>query len=400
MEQQNETDLSAFRAEVRDFIADKLPSDIREAVKAGQFPSHEMTTRWQGMLAEKGWAAPHWPVEHGGQSWSTRERGIFADECEMNHCPALEQFGLGMIGPLLITYGSEEQKQRFLAKTLSGEIHWCQGYSEPGAGSDLASLKTRAVRDGDYYIVNGSKIWTSLAHHADWMFCLVRTDTEVKKQEGISMLLIETSSPGLTIRPIIGLNGLHYFNEVFFDDVKVPADILVGEENRGWTYGKALLSDERLNQARTAVNRALLERLKALARTTMTGGRPLLEEDAIRRKIGRAEIRLLALEATKENFTQSPESGERLGPEVSSLKLRGTELIQHLERLLMEIAGDGGLAYEPAWMLGGTNHPPVDVSGQVVGTLAGLRHRRKASTIAGGSSEVQRMILAKRVLGL
>ena len=391
--------MDEFRAEVREFIAANLPDDVRDACMAGQYPTQEMLARWQRILADQGWSAPNWPVEYGGPDWSTRQVVAFADECESNFCPPLPNFGIGMIGPLLMTYGNQAQKDFFLEKTRTGEFQWCQGYSEPGAGSDLALLKTRAVLEDGHYVGNGAKIWTSEAHHADWMFCLVRTDPEAaKKQDGISMLLIDMTTPGITIRPIIGLNGIHYFNEIFFDDARVKAENLIGEQDNGWQYAKALLSDERFNQARTAICRGLLARLKRLAAATMCEGNPLIQQDYFRRKIGRAEVRIMALEAVKQGFVDANERGGRLGPEVSILKLTGSELLKDLDRLLMEAAGVAGLPYDPGWMQGRENARTDDID--AVGTLSGFRHRRKAATIAGGSSEVQRMIIAKRVLEL
>lgn len=391
-------DLDTFRADVRRFIADSLPDDIRETAAAGRLCSNRQIRRWQRILADKGWVAPNWPAAYGGVDWTQRQRAIYEEECVLNHCPVIDGGGIKMVGPLLITHGSPAQQERFLEPTRRGEIEWCQGYSEPGSGSDLASLKTRAVREGDVYVVNGQKIWTTNGHNAEWMFCLVRTDPAAKKQDGISMLLIDMSSPGVTVRPIIALNGVRVFNEVFLDDVRVPVEMRIGEENKGWTYSNDVLADERLGLSRAAPNRGLLQQLKQVAAAERAGGAPLIDKDWFRRKIGRAEIRLLALEAVKEGFLRDLEAGNRLGPEASILKVQGSELIQHLDRLLMEAMGARGLAYDPAWMSddGGSDLPDA----KHAATLPGHRFRHKGYTIAGGTSEVQRMIIAKRVLGL
>ena len=393
--------LGAFRIEVRDFIRDKLPDDIRETVRSGRLGTAGETQRWQKILHEKGWVAPSWPVELGGVDWTPMQRNIFEEECALADCPPLDPMGLSMIGPLIIARGSQAQKDFYLPRILASEEKWCQGYSEPGSGSDLASLQTRAVADGDDYVVNGTKIWPSGAHAADRIFCLVRTDPDVKKQEGISLLLIDLKTPGISIRPIIGLNEMHFFNQIFFDDVRVPIANRVGEENRGWTYAKEVLGDERLQLSRTGENKRLLRQLKTIAAQEDHGGEKLADQDWFRRKLRRAEVRLKALDYTKLRFLQRAEAGEAIGPEVSMLKLQGSELIQELDEMLLEAVGHYGLPYDKSWMLiprSELNESPI--GSDYAGMLSANRFRHKGYTIAGGSSEVQRTIISKRVLGL
>ncbi len=391
-------DLDAFRTEVREFIRDNLPDDIRETVQCGRLGTAGETQRWQKILFEKGWVAPNWPVEWGGVEWTPMQRNIFEEESALADCPPLDPMGLSMIGPLIIARGTKEQKEFYLPKILASEEKWCQGYSEPGSGSDLASLQTRAVVDGEDYVVNGTKIWTSGAHAADRIFCLVRTDPEAKKQEGISLLLIDLQTPGISIRPIIGLNGMHFFNQIFFDDARVPMANRLGEENEGWTYAKEVLGNERLQLSRTGENKRLLRQLKSIAAQEDHGGGKLMDQDWFRRKLRRAEVRLKALDYTKLRFLQRAEAGEAIGPEVSMLKLQGSELIQEFDEMLLEAVGHYGLPYDPAWMLAPRNETPIGPD--YAGTLSANRFRHKGYTIAGGSSEVQRTIISKRVLGL
>jgi len=391
-------DISVFRQQVKVFIVDNLPADIRRTVQEGRLVSPQETVRWQQILYRQGWVAPNWPVAHGGVDWSPSERAVFEEECAAGFCPPLNPMGLSMLGPLLIAQGSEAQKARYLPKILRSEETWCQGYSEPGSGSDLASLQTRAVREGDDYVVNGSKIWTSGAQSADHIFCLVRTDPEAKKQRGISLLLIPMTTAGISVRPIIGLNEMHFFNQVLFDDVRVPVLNRVGEENTGWSLAKAILGSERLHLSRTGENRALLMELLEVARQEYSDGQRLIDEDWFRRKIGRAELRLMALEYTKQRYLQKVEAGQTVGPEISLLKLQGSELIQHFDELLLEAVGHYGLPYDPGWMLGPRSEPSI--GGGYAGTISANRFRHKGYTIAGGSSEVQKGIVAKQVLGL
>ena len=391
-------DLSDFRIEVRDFIRDNLPDDIRETVRSGRLGTAGQTQRWQKILHEKGWVAPSWPVALGGVDWTPMQRNIFEEECALADCPALDPMGLSMIGVLIIQRGSQTQKDFYLPRILRSEEKWCQGYSEPGSGSDLASLQTRAVADGDDYVVNGTKIWTSGAHAADRIFCLVRTDPDAKKQEGISLLLIDLKSPGISIRPIIGLNEMHFFNQIFFDDVRVPIANRVGEENKGWTYAKEVLGRERLQLSRTGENKRLLRQLKTIASKEDHGGGKLADLDWFRRKLRRAEVRLKALDYTKLRFLQRAEAGEALGAEVSMLKLQGSELVQEFDDMMLEAVGHYGLPYDKTWMLAPQNEAPIGSA--LAGTVSANRFRHKGYTIAGGSSEVQRTIIAKRVLDL
>ncbi len=262
----------AFRDEVRTFFREALPPSIRENIVAGHHTSKEELVTWTRILHDKGWAVPHWPVEHGGTGWSPIKQYIYLEEMSQTPAPAPLAFGVNMVGPVIYTFGNEAQKSRFLPRIASLEDWWCQGFSEPGSGSDLASLKTRAVRDGDEYVVNGQKTWTTLAQYADWIFCLVRTDPDARKQSGISFLLIDMKSPGITVRPIQTIDGGVEVNEVFFDDVRVPIENLVGEENKGWNYAKFLLGNERVNIARVGVSKERIRQDRELAAQQQVGG--------------------------------------------------------------------------------------------------------------------------------
>jgi alkylation response protein AidB-like acyl-CoA dehydrogenase len=379
----------AFRAEVRAFIAEskpKLPQSVG-------WPDAEVTSRedylaWHKVLFHKGWVAPQWPKQYGGTGWSVTQRYIFNQECAAAEMPSLLPFGLMMLGPVLMQFGSEAQKTRFLPRILSGEDWWCQGYSEPGAGSDLASLRMRAVLDGDHFGVDGQKTWTTLAHFADWIFCLVRTDAAAKPQEGISFLLIDMKTPGITVKPIILIDGTYEVNEVFFDNVKVPAENLVGEMNKGWTYAKYLLVHERSTLASVARQRTALARLKEFAATEMP------DDDVFARKIAAAEIDLMALEMTELRTLAAEARGEMAGPESSILKIRGTEMQQRITQLAEEAAA--WYAFPDGHALGENGKVGPDYASGSAGRYFNLR---KAS-IYGGSNEIQRNIIAKAVLGL
>ncbi len=295
--------------------------------------------RWHRILARQGWIAPSWPKEWGGTGWDPVQRYIFEEESGYAGTPPLLPFGLSMVAPVIQHFGSDAQKERFLPKIYNGDEFWCQGYSEPGSGSDLASLKTRATRDGDHYVVNGQKTWTTLAHYADWIFCLVRTDAGARKQEGISFLLIDMKTPGITVRPLILMDGGHEVNEVFFDDVKVPAGNLVHDEGKGWTVAKYLLGHERMNTARIGTSRRELENLKAFAAAQKKDGRSLMEDARFRDKVSRLEVELMALEITNLRFLDQMRGGRPPGAEGSMLKIRGTEIQQALTELMMEAAG-------------------------------------------------------------
>jgi acyl-CoA dehydrogenase len=319
------------------------------------------------------------------------------EELARNDCPEASPFGTDMVGPMLMQFGDDAQKEFFLPRIVSLEHHWCQGYSEPNAGSDLASLQTRAVRDGDDYVVNGSKIWTSGAHYADWMFALVRTGADGKPQEGISFLLINMRSPGITVKPIIGIHGWHLFNQVFLDDVRVPAANLVGQENMGWTIAKSVLEHERLKLSRVPECHRRLARLKALAAVTKERGRPVAERDWFKLKLAALEVRLMALEASVLRFRQQALAGGRLGAETGRLKLRGSLLVQAFDNLTVDVAGPASLPYDHA-----AHHALVDDAPRPwnVATASARRFMGRGFSIAGGSSEIQHNQLAKQVLGL
>ena len=385
----------SFRAEVRAFIAEakpKLPKALGVPETATRQKEDYLV--WHKLLYKKGWIAPHWPKKYGGTGWSVTQRYIFNEECAAAEMPVVVPFGLNMLGPVLIAFGRDEQKAKYLPRILAGEDWWCQGYSEPGSGSDLASLRMRAVRDGDHYIVNGQKTWTTLAQYADWIFCLVRTNTEVKQQEGISFLLIDMKSPGVTVKPIIVLDGAHEVNEVFFDNVKVPVENRVGEENKGWTYAKFLLVNERTGIAGVARSKKGIERLKEFARAQLIDGTPLMDDDAFLRKVADLEIELAALEFTELRTLSAEAKGEMAGPESSILKIRGSEIQQRITELAEEAVGYYAFPNERA--LGANEYLGPDYA---LGSAGRYFNMRKAS-IYGGSNEIQRNIIAKAILGL
>src|SRR6201996_3804806 len=324
----------AFRQDVRAFIAEakpKLPKGLGAAETADR--TKEDYLAWHKLLYKKGWVAPLWPKEYGGTGWNVTQRYIFNEETANAEMPTTLPFGLSMVGPVIFTYGNDEQKQTFLPRILSGEDWWCQGYSEPGAGSDLANLRTKAVLEGDHYIVNGQKTWTTLAQYADMIFCLVRTDPNVKPQEGITFLLIDMKTPGITVKPIIVLDGAREVNDVFFDNVKVPVENRVGEENKGWTYAKFLLVNERSGIAGVARSKRAVERLKEIASKELVDGKPLLDSDEFAKKIAELEIELSALEFTELRTLAQESKGQMAGPESSILKIKGTEIQQRITEL-------------------------------------------------------------------
>lgn len=374
----------AFRDDVRTFLSEPLSRSLCERVKRGEDLDKPARTAWQKALYDRGWAGINWPLEHGGTGWTSVQKHIFWEElCEAD-APGISPFGLAMVAPIIMAFGSEAQKLRFLPPILRSDIWWCQGYSEPGAGSDLASLKTRAMRDGDEYVVNGAKTWTTDAQLADWIFCLVRTDSSARKQGGISFLLIDLKSPGISIRPIITIDGGHEVNEVFFQDVRVPVENRIGEENKGWTYAKALLTHERTGIAGVAWSKSQLRRLKSLAAATDDGfGGRLLDDPALRDRIAELEIQLMALEMTDLRTLASVSAGHAPGPESSILKIKGTEIQQALTELLLEVAGQRVIAAAEG----------PDATARLY-----LNHRKV--TIFGGTSEIQKNIIAKAVLGL
>ncbi|MBA4211151.1 MAG: pimeloyl-CoA dehydrogenase large subunit [Parvibaculum sp.] len=385
----------AFRDEVREFIANNYPQELRGA-RRGEMSKDDIL-KWHRILYKKGWVVPHWPVEYGGTGWTITQRYIWNEENARAETTPLLPFGLSMVGPVIYTFGNEEQKKRFLPGILSGDDWWCQGYSEPGSGSDLASLRTKAVREGDHYIVNGSKTWTTLAQHADWMFCLVRTDPNAKQQEGISFLLIDMKTPGITVRPIITMDGSHEVNEVFLEDVKVPAENLIGEENKGWTYAKFLLGNERSGIAGVARSKKAIERLKKLATAELVDGTPLMKTDEFSRKVAEVEIDLSALEVTELRTLAAESKGRGPGPEASILKIKGTEIQQRITELAVEAVGNYALVQAPRLEVTGNEFVPGPEGSQ--GVAQDYFNMRKTS-IYGGSNEIQHNIIAKMVLGL
>ena len=389
-----------FQQEVRTFFADKYPRDIRDKVNNDVPLSKEEYVRWQTILFEQGWSAVNWPVEYGGTGWTTVQHYLYANEMAMANAPDMVPFGVKMVGPIIYTYGSDAQKARFLPDILESRVWWCQGYSEPGSGSDLASLKTRADRDGDHYVINGTKTWTTLGQMADWIFCLVRTSSDVaRRQEGISFILVDMQTPGVTVRPIITIEGEHEVNEVHFEDVRVPADNLIGEEGKGWTYGKVLLQHERTNIAGVARSKYRLSRLREKAAQPIHGARPLAEDRNFLRKLATLEIELKALEYTELRTLAAVAVGKAPGPESSILKIRGTEIQQGLDELFMEAAGYYALPFVPdQYELEFAEEERIGHGGE---TRTSLRYfnNRKAS-IYGGSNEIQKNIIAKHVLGL
>ena len=391
---------TAFRDEVRSFFAEKYPADICEKQDEGIPLSREDTIRWQKILYEQGWFALNWPEEFGGTGWTPVQKYIFANEMAAVNAPAIVPFGVAMVGPVIYTFGSEEQKQRFLPDILASDTWWCQGYSEPGSGSDLASLKTKADRDGDDYVVNGTKTWTTLGHVADWIFCLVRTSSDVaRRQEGISFLLIDMSTPGVTVKPIITIEGDREVNEVHFDDVRVPVENLVGDEGKGWTYGKVLLQHERTNTAGPARSRYRLNRLREKASQSVHDAAPFLTDHNFARKLATAEIELKALEYTSLRTLAAVATGKAPGPESSILKIMGTELEQSLDALFVEAAGYYALPYVPEQYV--VDFSDEDRIGHGAETKTSLRYfNNRKATIYAGSNEIQKNIIAKHVLGL
>ena len=387
----------AFRDEVRSFIADNYPPALRGKQDEGDELAKEDFLSWHKVLAKKGWVAPAWPAEYGGTGWSSTQRYIWSEETARADCIRLMPFGLAMVGPVIYTFGTPEQKAKFLPRILSGEDWWCQGYSEPGAGSDLASLRTKAERDGDDYIVNGQKTWTTMAQHADWGFFLVRTDNDVKMQEGISFLLIDMKSPGIEVRPIITLGGEHEVNEVFLDNVRVPVANRVYEENKGWTCAKFLLAHERVGIAGVASSKRGVEKLKAVAATEMEGERSLLANPFFRRKVAELEIDLAALEYTELRTLAGMAAGKNPGPESSVLKIKGSEIQQRLTELTLEMAGHYGAPYYRGFGEGDNEHP---IGQEWANRAAPTYFNARKTTIYGGSNEIQRNVIAKMVLGL
>jgi pimeloyl-CoA dehydrogenase large subunit len=390
----------AFRDDVRAFMKQKLPAAIRAKMIEGRRLSRDDLVEWQRVLNAKGWGVPHWPQEWGGTGWGPVKTYIFRDEMQQAPAPEPLPFGVNMLGPVLIAFGDEAQKKRFLPRIANLDDWWCQGFSEPGAGSDLASLKTSAKRVDGHYVVNGQKTWTTLAQYADWIFCLVRTDPAAKKkQEGISFLLIDMKSPGVTVRPIQTIDGGREVNEVFFDDVKVPAENLVGQENKGWDYAKFLLGNERTGIARVGASKARIRRLKELAALEQSGGKPLIADERFRAKIAAVEVELKALEMTELRVVAERTRSNKPDPASSILKIKGSEIQQIITELLLEVVGPYALPQQTAhdenerW-----NEPPVGPDWG--GPLAAQYFNTRKTTIYGGSNEIQKNIIAKAILGL
>ena len=389
---------NAFRDEVRSFIENNYPTHIQGKNMQDDMSREELTA-WHKILGKKGWSVPAWPVEYGGTGWTPTQRYIWSEENARVNAIMPLPFGVSMVGPVIYTFGNEEQKAKHLRGIRSGEVWWCQGYSEPGAGSDLASLKTTAVRDGDHYIINGQKTWTTLAQHADWGFFLCRTDPDApKQQQGISFILVDMNTPGIEVRPIKLVDGGHEVNEVWLTDVRVPVENRVGEENKGWTYAKFLLAHERSGIAGVARSKRGVEQLKDIATKEMLDGKPLIEDMGFARKISQLEIDLAALEITELRTLAGEQAGKGPGPESSLLKVKGTEIQQRLTELTLEAVGYYGMPDFRSFPEDGTNDFAVGPD-YAHGTSSTYFNMRKTS-IYGGSNEIQRNIITKMVLGL
>ena len=391
----------AFRDEVRTFFRANLPNSIRTKLVEGKHLAKDDIITWQRTLNKKGWAVANWPVKWGGTGWTPVQQYIFQEELQLTPAPQPLGFGVTMVGPVIIAFGSEEQKRRYLPAIANLDVWWCQGFSEPGAGSDLASLRTAAKRDGDHYVVNGQKTWTTLAQHADWIFCLVRTDLQAKKQEGISFLLIDMKTPGITVRPIITIEGGHEVNEVFFDDVKVPAENLVGQENKGWDYAKYLLGRERTGIARVGLSKERIRRIKELAAMERAGDKPLIEDERFREKLAAVEVELKALEMTQLRVVAAERhrTDNKPDPASSILKIKGSEIQQATTELLLEVVGPYAMPYQPERGDGDRwNEPPIGP--EWAGPVAPTYFNWRKTTIYGGTNEIQKNIIAKAILGL
>ena len=389
----------AFQVDIRQWLKDRLPPELAQKVRKGTRLQKEDFLAWHEMLRERGWLAQQWPVEYGGTGWSAAQKAIFDEECVAAAAPRVVPFGLNMLGPVLIRFGSEAQKDHYLPRILNDEDFWCQGYSEPGAGSDLASLKTRAVRDGDEWVINGQKTWTTFAHFADHIFVLARTDPDAAKpQEGISFFLVPMDLPGIDVRPIYTLEGEHEVNEVFLDDVRIPAGNIVGEVNKGWTLAKYLLTFERTGIANVGNSKASIKGIKSAAAGVKKNGRPLLDDPYFSARLGEVEIDLIALEVFNNRVVAAAGAGKAPGAESSLLKIKGTQVLQETNDLMRRAAGpyaapDLPEAFDPGW----NGEPP----GPEFALRAARRYfNNRKTSIYGGSNEIQRNILAKAVLGL
>ena len=388
----------AFRDEVRNFIAENYPKDISPDGLRDDLDPEDMVA-WHKVLGEKGWSVPAWPEQYGGTGWTPTQRYIWSEENARVNAIMPLPFGVSMVGPVIYTFGNEEQKAQHLPGIRSGDVWWCQGYSEPGAGSDLASLKTTAVRDGDHYVINGQKTWTTLAQHADWGFFLCRTDPDAAKpQEGISFILVDMKSPGIEVRPIKLIDGGYEVNETWLTDVRVPVENLVGEENKGWTYAKFLLAHERSGIAGVARSKRGVERLREIAGAEQMDGAPLMSDFDFARKVSQLEIDLSALEITELRTLAGEQAGKGPGPESSILKIKGTEIQQRLTELTLEAVGHYGTPYYHGMSDAGSNEYPIgpDYAEHSAATYFNMRK----TSIYGGSNEIQRNIITKMILGL
>ncbi|CAN7504808.1 acyl-CoA dehydrogenase family protein [Caballeronia sp. LjRoot29] len=388
----------AFRADIRAWLDANLPQALRTKVLEHKRLNRDDYASWHKLLGTRGWSVVAWPKEYGGPGWNATQRHIWDEECARIGAPGVLPFGVSMVAPVLMKYGSDAQKAHYLPRILDGTDWWCQGYSEPGSGSDLASLRTRAERQGDHYVVNGQKTWTTLGQFADMMFCLVRTDTGAKKQEGISFLLIDMKTPGITVRPIITLDEDHEVNEVFLEDVKVPVENLIGEENRGWTYAKYLLGHERTGIARVGQSKRELVFLKRLAANQKKGSGSLLSDPVFSSKIAALEIEMMALEVTVQRVVASEANGRGPGPEASMLKIKGTEVQQALTELMVEAIGPQAAAFDPAYLEGEREHSLA--GDDDAAPLAAYYFNFRKTSIYGGSNEIQKNIIAQMILGL
>lgn len=388
----------AFQLEVREFLRQNYPKDIQDKVANGIALKKDDYVRWQKILAKQGWVAPGWPEQHGGPGWTPVQKYIFDEECGAANCLRTVAFGLVMLAPVLMKYGSDEQREKYLADIYNSDVWWCQGYSEPNAGSDLASLQTKAVKQGDHYIVNGSKTWTTHGHYADKMFTLVRTSQEDKKQKGISFLLIDMDAPGVSTSPIVTIDGMHVVNQVFLEDVKVPVENLVGVEGEGWTIAKSLLMHERTYIAQVPRSKKQIERLKKIASEERYNGKPLIEDESFKAKISAVEIELMALEMTNLRVLSKISAGEAPGAESSLLKIKGTEVQQSITALLMEAVGYFAFPYNKVTMTQGWQEESI--GHEQAAMLAPHYFDWRKSSIYGGSNEIQKNIMAKAVLGL
>jgi alkylation response protein AidB-like acyl-CoA dehydrogenase len=393
-----QAELVAFREEVRSFCREALPQDIRRKVAENLALERADHQRWQKILHGRGWMGGHWPLAHGGKAWKPLQRWLFEQTLAEEGAPWLIPMGVAYVGPVIYSFGSEAQKRRFLPPILSADHFWAQGYSEPNAGSDLAGLKTRAERHGDHYVVNGQKTWTTYAQWADWIFCLARTEAGDRPQDGVSFLLIDMASPGVTVRPIGTMDGKHHVNEVFFDNVRVPAENLVGEEGKAWRYAKFLLVQERLIAAETGRIRHLLAGLRAVAASVQEAGRPLGQAPAFAARIADIAIDLAALEAVCARLLARADGDAPGGVEVNMLKIRSSELQQRVTEEMVRALGRLGIPFDPADLDPGAT-PPADWPRGATGMASEFMYLR-AATIYGGSNEIQRGIIAKQGLGL